>query len=344
MQSSNFDLPGYFNLAHQIISEANLQYSDTVDVAGYNVRLATHSKALREQFLPAMAHLVRPAGQPSLTILYADGSTLASSLPPPPRDLTNNQGFADGINQDRYQFFYQPWCRQVFLYSQEQNLGLYWVLNPKEIPWWETTFSFRIIFHWWTRGTDLQLMHAGALCENGKQGWLIPGPSGSGKSTSCLNLLLHGIQYLGDDYVIVKTKRPFTVYSLYQTVKINADNFDLRFASLRNHLQNPETYHQQKAILHASKLRPNQLIKSAPLAGILMPRVAQTPQHFSQTERISPARALLSIAPTTLHHLPHHRSHALEKITRLSRHMPCFAWILGSDDSSLVDSFGALKQ
>lgn len=342
MKADNFNLQNYFNLAHKVITSAALEHQDSINVAGHQVTLATHSQALRELFLPAVAHLACPPGTADLTILYADGSQLEQRLPAPPRQLTNNQGFAAGVNQDDYQFFYQPWSKQVFLYSRQQRLGLYWVLNPSEVPWWETTFSFRIIFHWWSRDNALQLMHAGAICHNQTEGWLVPGPSGSGKSTSCLNLLLNGAYYLGDDYVVVNTTPPYTVHSLYQTVKINADNFDIRFKALSHHLQNPAHYQQQKAVLLASTLAPKKVIHSAPLVGIAMPSLSNPPQQQSTINAVSAGKALLSIAPTTLHHLPHHRPLALHKISRLVNALPCFNWQLGHDSQGVIDSFKAL--
>src|SRR5690606_18578920 len=108
-------------------------------------------------------------------------------------------------------------------------------------PWWECTFSFRILFHFWTRDLPAQLVHAGAMAKDGT-GVLITGQSGSGKSTSCLNLLRAGYDYLGDDYVWIELSEQTTVYSLYQTAKIEAENLKERFLDWKPYITNKADY------------------------------------------------------------------------------------------------------
>ena len=336
-----FNLNDYFEEALALLDRESLCYRDRLDLGGHIVDLATHSPILRAQFLPALTHLASESeSDADLTILYADSSGTTSPLKAPPMDLFNGQGYAATIDQHDVQIFYQPWLRQVFLYSRLRRIGLYWVINPEEVPWWEMTFSFRIIFHWWSRDQDLQLMHAGAISEDGKHGWLIPGPSGSGKSTSCLQLLLSGRYYLGDDYVVLRTKPPFKVHSLYQSAKINHDNFDERFTDLHSQLRNPQSYRDQKAILHIGEHYPDRLLKSADLVGILVPRIASPSVAQSTASAVSAAKALMSIAPTTLRHLPHHRAEAFSKISTVVNAAPCYQWLLGSDKHLLTESFG----
>lgn len=337
-----FDLTRYFDTALQLVQKVDLQYCDRITVASHAIDLKTHSTALRDKFIPALTHLFASAdsNDADLCIYYVENSSLEKGLTAPPGDLFNAQGFASELDQGEIQIFYQPWVRQLFLYSQSQNIGIYWAFDADEVPWWEATFSFRVIFHWWSRNKALQLMHAGAMSHDGKSGWLIPGPSGSGKSTSCMRLLLNGAYYLSDDYVIVSTQAPFMIYSLYQTAKINPDNFDLSFANLRPQLLNPESYQEQKAVLLIGRHYPAQLLKDIELKGILVPSISD--QTDSSIMPVSPAKALMSIAPTTLYHLPHHRENAFAKITQVVNAAPTYQWLLGSDTEALVNSFQCL--
>lgn len=335
-----FNLIDYFEQVLMLLRVRSGHHCDRIQVGDHIVDLATRSPALRDTFLPALSHLTTESEAPAeLTIFYAEGGNTPSALKAPPAHLFNAQGYATTIDQSDIQIFFQPWIKQVFLYSRSRRIGLYWALSPNEVPWWEATFSFRIIFHWWSRDRPLQLMHAGAISDDGKQGWLIPGPSGSGKSTSCLQLLLRGKHYLGDDYVILRTQPPFKIYSLYQTAKINADNFDQRFSNLRRQLSNPLHYHQQKAIIHIAQHYPDRVLKEANLAGILVPHVASPKIENSTTSPVSAAKALMSIAPTTLHHLPHHRAEAFNKIAAVANAAPCYEWQLGANTKLLADSF-----
>lgn len=337
-----FSLEQYFDTALQLVEKANFQCQDRITIAGHAIDLLTPSVNLRDKFLPALLHLVSTssASHASCRIYYVENSDLQRGLTAPPSELFNAQGFAADLNQDEIQIYYQPWVRQLFLYSQSKKIGIYWVMSAYEVPWWETTFSFRIIFHWWSRDKPLQLMHAGAMSNDGESGWLIPGPSGSGKSTSCMQLLLQGAYYLSDDYVIVSTEAPFRIFSLYQTAKINPDNFDSTFSSLAPQLVNPHNYQQQKAVLLIGQYRPKQLCIKIKLSGILVPKIMA--QEHSVIQGVNPAQALMSIAPTTLFHLPHHREEAFGKISRVISSVPTHQWLLGSDKKSLVTSFQAL--
>lgn len=337
-----FNLKQYFDTALRLVQKANFQYLDCIKVASHPIDLLTSSATLRDKFIPALSHLasMSDTAHADLTIYYVENSDLEKGLTAPPSELFNAQGFAADLDQDEIQIYYQPWVKQLFLYSQSRKVGIYWVINAAEVPWWETTFSFRVIFHWWSRNKPLQLMHAGAMSNDGEAGWLIPGPSGSGKSTSCMRLLLQGTYYLSDDYVIVSTEAPFKIFSLYQTAKINADNFDSSFSSLASQLINPDTYQQQKAVLLIGQHRPKQLLTETRLLGIVMPKI--TDQEHSGMQAVNPAKALMSIAPTTLFHLPHHREDAFNKISRVVSSVPTYQWLLGSDTNSLITSFKVL--
>lgn len=337
-----FNLEQYFDTALRLVQKVKFQRSDRIKLACHSIDLLTSSIILRDKFIPALSHLTvnSSSAHTDLTIYYVENSDLETGLTAPPSELFNSQGFAAYLDQDEIQIYYQPWIRQLFLYSQSRKIGIYWVINATEVPWWETTFSFRIIFHWWTRNKPLQLMHAGAMSNDGKAGWLIPGPSGSGKSTSCMRLLLQGTYYLSDDYVIVSTQVPFKIFSLYQTAKINADNFDSSFSSLASQLINPDTYQQQKAVLLIGQHRPKQLLTETLLLGIVVPKI--TDQEHSDIRAVNPARALMSIAPTTLFHLPHHRGNAFKKISRVVNSVPTYQWLLGTNTKSLITSFQSL--
>ncbi len=272
-----------------------------------------------------------------LTIWYAESKDLPKKLKAPPWEDFNSQGFSPSLDQDDCQIYFMPWLKQVFLYSRSKRTGIFWVNSAEEIAWWEPTFSFRIIFHWWTRDLPAQLIHAGTMALDKDSGWLITGPSGSGKSTSCLNLLKSGARYLGDDYVWAELEPVPVVYALYQTAKVEPDNLHQRFSDWKPYLLNPESYTSQKAILDIKALFPDRWLSCVKLNGILLPKVANTEKTvFSATPA---SRALIGIAPTTLHHLPHHRDLSYKKISTLSSRLPTYNWLLGTDKSQFIESF-----
>lgn len=328
----------YFDNALQLFSKAHSYITDELLLAGRTVHLKTPSPALRNIFLPALQHLVAAAGNasPSLTILYAENKNLQHRLPAPAWHGFNAQGHNAELEGSDVQIFYQPWQSQVFMYSASQNTGIYWVDDAAEVPWWEATFSFRILFHFWSAALPAQLVHAGAMAHNGN-GVLITGPSGSGKSTSCLNLLKAGYSYLGDDYVWVELEPTPAVHALYQTAKVEASNLQERFSQWLPHITNPQTYMQQKAIFHIQQLMPSGWLAQAPLKAILLPGV--TGKEDTSFSRVAATQSLLYMAPTTLHHLPHGRAASYQKLSALSRALPAYKWHLGYDTAKFQSSF-----
>ena len=126
------------------------------------------------------------------------------------------------------------------------------------------------MFHWWAAPTTLQPLHGGAVGRHGV-GVLVVGPSGAGKSTTTLACLEAGMEYAGDDYVIVDVDEP-TVHSLYSTVKLEPDNLD-RFPTLAPLVANAGRLESQKAIVRLHEHRGDRLVNSLRLRAIVLPRV-----------------------------------------------------------------------
>ncbi len=328
----------YFDEALSLFHALPHYHTDQLVLAGRRVHLCTPSKPLRDQFLPSLSHLLQKetSDEAELTIWYAADSDLPKKLNAPPWQGFNGQGYNETLCQDDVQLFFQPWQTQLFLYSRSKKTGIYWVQKTEDVPWWETTFSFRILFHLWTHDLPSQLVHAGAMAKNGK-GVLIPGQSGSGKSTSCLNLLQAGYDYLGDDYVWVELGEKIKVFSLYQSAKIEADNLHERFSDWIPYMSNPTNYLQQKAIFDIKNLYPNAGITSTEIKAILLPKVAH--QEWTRFEKANPTHALMATAPTTLHHLPHNREISYQKMMKISTSLPNYHWRLGSDKEQFITSF-----
>lgn len=338
-------LSDYFQIVYSKFQVSDLPVVDHLNLAGFSIELSGSSEELQAVFLPSLSHLRIPTKfeeTPALRIWYADSAGINGLIPEPPFDDFNGVGLSESSFEPGFYIYYQPAFRQVFLYSEEKMLGIYWVLNSSAIPWWEPTFSFRIILHWWTKDKPLQLMHAGAVAVDSSGGWLIAGPSGSGKSSTCLTLLKHGLLYLGDDYVLVKTDQNPAVFTVYQTAKLEPDNFQNRFPELAEYIQNPETYLNEKAIFQIYAAFPESFIAEIPLKGILLPSINGTQK--SKMRPVSPGRALLGIAPTTLRHLPHDREDSYQKMKDLISQVPVFEWSLGMDKLDLIQSFLELNE
>jgi len=328
----------YFDDALQLFTSLPSFKTDVLLLAGRLVHLNTPSEALRNLFLPALSHLVvdKNNKQPGLTIWYAEGKNLAGKLNAPPWAEFNAQGYNASNENGDVRVFFQPWQKQVFLYSKSKQTGIYWVDTASDVPWWEVTFSFRIIFHFWSYNLPAQLVHAGAIA-NETTGVLITGPSGSGKSTSCLNLLKAGYKYLGDDYVWIELDETPVVHALYQTAKIEADNLRGKFYDWMPFIKNSQTYNDEKAIFDIKELFPQQWLPCITLKAIVLPAIGK--RQYSSFHNAPPSKALLCMAPTTLHHLPHNRDISYKKLSYLSSRIPAYTWMLGYDVQNFQSSF-----
>ncbi len=175
------------------------------------------------------------------------------------------------------------------------------------------------------------------MARNGS-GFIITGQSGSGKSTSCLQLLRSGYQYLGDDYIWVEQSGEApSVHMLFQTAKVEPDNFERRFPDWASFITNRETYRDQKAIFHIHEHFPELTTRQARVNAILLPRV--TGERATTFEKASPSGALFAMAPTTLHHLPHKRDISYQKLKKLTSDLPAYQWKLGYDPGEFLQSF-----
>ena len=327
------ELKNYFEETLNLISSQTNYKNDSLKIAGRNILIKSSSQEIQELFLPSLSHLaINDPVQYDLTIWSINNNDLSKKIKAPEwKNIDFNvQGFALDLNQEDYQIFFQPWIRQMFLYSRKHKTGIYWVNSIDEVPWWEPTFSFRVIFHFWTRDLPAQLIHSGAIAIDNGDAWLITGPSGSGKSTTCMNLLRAGYKYLGDDYVWVENSRNPSVHALYQTAKLEPDNFHERFYDWKSGLINKETYRDRKAIFLMREIVPQSWLNKARLKGIIIPKV--TGKEFGKIRLTKPTLALLAMAPTTLHHLPHHRQVAYEKMKDISMKLNNYEWLLGSKE------------
>ncbi|WP_158988798.1 hypothetical protein [Mucilaginibacter sp. L196] len=328
----------YFDEVLSLFEAIPSYHTDQLSLANRSIHLRTPTMDLRDRLLPSLAHLIdiKEINQPDLTIWYAEDKHLPQKLKAPPWHGFNAQGFNDTICQDDIQVFFQPWQTQLFLYSKSKRTGIYWTRKTEDVPWWECTFSFRVLFHFWTKDLPAQLVHAGAMAKDGL-GILITGPSGSGKSTSCLNLLSAGYDYLGDDYVWIELTGQPKVFSLYQTAKIEPENLQQRFLDWKPYIKNKTEYQEQKAIFDINDLFPEAGISYSTINAILLPKVAH--QEITKFESTNPSSALMAMAPTTLHHLPHNRQTSYQKLMRISSALPAYHWHLGNDTKQFVASF-----
>lgn len=302
----------------------------TFQVGERSVLLRFAGDRLVPLMVRALAHLEVPlAGRPDLTVCFFDSESTGTQMARPPwsREQYTNLGEIDGFNNGQVHVTYTPGVDILHCLDRERGLAIYWTPTFRLIPWWEQSFPLRSILNWWLQDQPFQPAHAAAVGRP-SGGVLITGPSGTGKSTSTLACLGSELQYAGDDYVLIRTSPSPFVFSLYSTAKLEADNLE-RFPDLAPLVSNADRLDREKALIFLHEHHPRKLIRGFPIRALVIPKV--TGQRDTTMETISPAGALLALAPTTTKHLLGTRRQTVEKLMRLVKAVPSYRLLAGTD-------------
>ncbi len=313
-------------------------------IGGRRVALRFAGSELEDLLLPALHHLVVAPTEstgmtaPDLEVAIFDSASTATPMIPPAWTGYHYgaKGEIVGFNDDRIRTTYQPGVDILNVYDRASSRAVYWVAEPSIIPWWETSFPLRSILHWHLAPTASQPVHAGAVGRGGR-GVLVVGNSGAGKSTSTLACLRSGMQYCGDDYVLVDVDA-LVVHSLYRTAKLEAHNTH-RFPELTSRIVNADRLDTEKAMVLLDADSP-QIVSCLDIEAIVMPQV--TGRRDTELLPVSPARALSVLAPTTSFHLPGYGAEVFTKLNRLVRSRPCFTLAAGTDLEQIPAVLGDL--
>lgn len=336
----------------EFVETARLCFEQAAKAAGgvreRSFRLGEQSVLLRfagDRLVPlmvrALAHLEEPLGRrPDLTVCFFDSESTGTPMPPPPwsKEQYTNLGEIDGFNNGQVHVTYTPGVDILHCLDRERGLAVYWTPTFRLIPWWEQSFPLRSILNWWLQDQPFQPAHAAAVGRS-SGGVLITGPSGTGKSTSTLACLGSELQYAGDDYVLIRTDPSPFVYSLYSTAKLEADNLE-RVPHLVSLVSNPERLDREKALIFLHEHHPQQLTSGFPIRALVIPKV--TGKRDTSIETISPAVALLALAPTTTKHLLGTRRQTVEKLMRLVKKVPSYRLLAGTDLTQIPVAISSL--
>ena len=155
---------------------------------------------------------------------------------------------------------------------------------------------------------------------------LITGKGGLGKSTTALSCLCNGLDYVGDDYVLVQLGPIPTVHSLYCTAKLKHDQM-ARFPRLAD-LAREHGSENEKAVMYLYPRLQRQITRSLPLKAIATPRISNRPQ--TELAAISAAAIRQAATFTTMSQLPRASQHTYQFISRLSAALPASELVLGT--------------
>lgn len=296
------------------------------NLAGQTIRLRFAGPALLPLLTPALAHTAVPETSASdLTICIWDNTSTATPRPKLPPVASMPRGDIPGFNNGRIHTHIG-----ADLFSAldiEQRLAVYWCQDAAQLPLYEKGAPLRSILHWWFRGLDLQLVHAGAV-GTASAGVLLAGKGGSGKSTTCLACLNSDLLYVSDDYSLIGLEPGPYVHTLYNTAKVRPDNLH-RVPHLEDKIANSGSWQQEKALFFLQEHFPQKVAAGMPLHAIFLPRVTG-----KIDTSLSPATArdsLSALLLSTMHQLAGSDEKTVVTIQRLVNTLPSYHLHLGTD-------------
>lgn len=320
-------------LDHAQRDTAALRPAHTARLHGLQVELVTrnehYAQLARERLFSSATNVARDSCR--VAVLSPDDS----SLPAPP--AWGEAGFwpreIEKTLADtplRVTFFHDLRIWQI--YDHERRFGVQWLAGSRSYCDWEPGAPLRVFLHWGYSFQNKRLTHAGVLGKNGI-GVLLVGRGGSGKSGTVVGGIAHGLQSVGDDYVLVEADaNQVTAYPLFQTLKqdlagVQRLGLEAQIAATR------AVNWQAKYEFTCREIGGRPLAERLAMRAIVIPRIAGAGP--SRMQRISAQRAMLALAPTGLFQLPGERDAGVRFFTDLVRRLPCFELALSCDPADV---------
>jgi hypothetical protein len=167
---------------------------------------------------------------------------------------------------------------------------------------------------------------------------LLGGKGGSGKSTTALACLRAGLEYLGDDYVLLGAAHPFRAFPLYRSAKLEVRHWSDHTWLLPGAARADGA--DEKVLGFVDRAYLAGRATGLPVRAAVFPRV--TDRQRPRLTEMSSGRALLALAPSTLLQLRGGDGSGMDALSGLLRDVPSFSLELGREVGAVPDLLGRL--
>jgi len=304
-------------------------------LAGCVLSLKFAGDMLARCFAPALAHLeIPPTPYPDAAFhIWDSKSTGTEMIPPPcPQGCFTSRGDIWSMGSERFKSAYL-WSEYALnLFDTVTATGIYWT-RGMPLPYWAEASPLRCLLQWWAETKGFQLVHAAAIGREGRA-ILITGKGGMGKSTAALSCLGKGLNYVGDDYVLVRLDPNPSVHSLYCTAKLNWGQL-VRFPQLADLAIKPVS-RSEKAVMYLYPEMKGQIVSSLPLQTVVTPCISNRLQTGVETISLTDLQRATSF--TTMSQLPHAGQHTYHFISRLIAGLSRFHLVLGTNLDNIAET------
>jgi hypothetical protein len=221
-----------------------------------------------------------------------------------------------------------PGCLQV--YHRPSGRALQLQTTAAGLPPWEPGAPLRNFLHWHLAAPHRALLHAGTLGIGG-DGVLLVGEGGSGKSGTVLAGIRHGLQTVGDDYVLGCLDDGVSVHPLFRGLRQDPDGW--RRVGLAPDLQRFPLNWQGKQQLTLEQVGAAPFVPRLRIRAVLLPVV--TGSATTRLEPVDRRQAFMALAPSSLFQISGDRGTQFRFCAELVRRLPCFRLLLGTDPAEI---------
>lgn len=325
----------FFDDVYRAFLQAEKYAGGSVDrfyrIGDRTVRMRYANPQLLPFISPAFEHLATQSQDENLafSICLWDSQSTNVSMPPPSWswDDYGTRGQVNGFDIGSIHVVYHGESSACSILNEQQDTAIYWVKDSRLLSYYESSAPLRAIFAAWAASQGRLVVHSAAV-GNDKGGVLITAKGGAGKSTTSLLCLQAGLNFLGDNNVILSDGAVPTAHSIYNATTLHPDQIR-RMPFFASALAISDAPDSGKVIMFAKDYRPMQLKSSLPIRAILVPRI--TGKIETRLTPCSPAQSLAALAPSTIFSSAGAGKSALEFMARYVRRVRNYDLELGTD-------------
>lgn len=223
------------------------------------------------------------------------------------------------------------------IYDMAAGIAVELMRGAGQYPAWETGAPLRPFLHWHYARAGMRLAHCGTLGIGGK-GVILAGAGGSGKSGTVIAGLTHGLQSVGDDYVLLDAGDEVRAYPLFATLKQDAAGF--RRLRLDRYLDGGSPLNWQgKHQFVIDDMAQCPVPARLGVKALLLPRVGTQPR--TEIAPVGRMEAMIALAASSIHQMPGERESGFRFFGKVTRQLPCYRLSLGPDPEEIADSIGS---
>ena len=294
-----------------------------VRIAETDVEIVLAGDQLADILLPGFECHAAAAREPVATVGAWDALATGFAIPPP---LASDNPLVRHwtVRRDGRPVAEIDWADEGAIRIGDRRTGrhLLGIASADALSPWEAGAPLRRGL-WWALGPEALFVHAGAVATDDGAA-LIMGASGAGKSTTSLACLRAGMDFLSDDYCLVRGDPP-VVHLLTATARVHhheLPNFVDLVAALDHRATAPSEDPTMKALFYVDRGAAGQVVRSAPVRVIVVPEVSDDDEP--QLIPLRSAEALRIVAPAALKQMHLEADRELAGLRHLIASVPLF--------------------